>query len=67
MATVGTLAFLWCAKKYFAGGKCRIKRDLYGQVAVITGGNSGIGKEVARSLVSMGCKVIIGARDIEKN
>jgi NAD(P)-dependent dehydrogenase (short-subunit alcohol dehydrogenase family) len=37
--------------------------DLSGQVIVITGGNSGIGKEAAVELAGMGATVVITARD----
>jgi len=40
--------------------------DLHGQVIVITGGNSGIGKEAAVSLAAMGATVVITARDTQK-
>jgi retinol dehydrogenase-12 len=40
--------------------------DLAGQVAVITGGNSGIGKETAVDLAAMGAHVIIAARNPAK-
>lgn len=63
LATLSLLAL----KKYMSGGKCTIAPDLAGKVAVITGGNSGIGKETARKLASLNCKVIIGARDEAKN
>jgi len=40
--------------------------DLGGQVAVVTGGNSGIGKETAAELAGMGAHVIIAARNPTK-
>jgi retinol dehydrogenase-12 len=63
----GVLFALALTKNYFNGVKCRVSRDLTGQVAVITGGNTGIGKETALELAKMGCTVIIGARDVEKS
>ena len=41
--------------------------DLSGRVAVITGGNSGIGLSMARGLVKAGANVAIWARNAEKN
>ena len=38
------LFFLLAVKKYFSGGKCTVRRDLTGSIAVITGGNTGIGR-----------------------
>jgi len=40
--------------------------DLHGQLIVVTGGNSGIGKEAAVALASMDATVVITARDVEK-
>jgi NAD(P)-dependent dehydrogenase (short-subunit alcohol dehydrogenase family) len=40
--------------------------DLAGQVAVITGGNSGIGKETAAELAQIGAHVIVAARNPKK-
>jgi NAD(P)-dependent dehydrogenase (short-subunit alcohol dehydrogenase family) len=41
--------------------------DLTGRVAVITGGNGGIGLGIAQALVSAGCNVSVWGRNAEKN
>lgn len=40
--------------------------DLTGKTAIVTGGNTGIGLETARTLAGAGARVIVPARDIEK-
>jgi retinol dehydrogenase-13 len=64
---VTILAALALTKRYFAGSRCYVERNLEGKLAVITGGNTGIGKETARKMAKLGCTVIIGARDTRKN
>ncbi|MGH7334719.1 MAG: SDR family NAD(P)-dependent oxidoreductase [Candidatus Rokuibacteriota bacterium] len=41
--------------------------DLKGKVAVVTGGNGGIGLGMARGLVSAGAQVVVAARNEEKS
>ena len=66
--TVGVIGLttLYYGKKYFAGGVCKITKDLSGQVIVITGSNAGIGKETARTLGRMGATIILACRSEEK-
>lgn len=40
--------------------------DLTGKIAIVTGGNTGIGLETTKTLATAGATVIVPARDIEK-
>ncbi len=40
--------------------------DLSGKIAIVTGGNTGIGLETTKTLANAGATVIVPARDIEK-
>lgn len=40
--------------------------DLTGRVAVVTGGNGGLGLATSRQLATHGALVVIGARNLEK-
>nr|XP_028581493.1 retinol dehydrogenase 12-like [Podarcis muralis] len=53
-------------RKWFAGGVCTSTAQLDGKVAVVTGANTGIGKETAKDLARRGGRVILACRDIAK-
>src|SRR5690606_15075132 len=40
--------------------------NLTGKIAIVTGGNTGIGLETTKTLASAGATVIVPARDVEK-
>lgn len=44
-----------------------LKFDLTGRVAVVTGGNRGIGLGISRGLAKAGAKLAIWSRDVERN
>ncbi|HNH49001.1 MAG TPA: SDR family NAD(P)-dependent oxidoreductase, partial [Myxococcota bacterium] len=43
-----------------------MSKQLAGTIALVTGGNSGIGLETARGLAALGARVTIAARDRAK-
>lgn len=53
-------------KIYFSGGICKSKRRLDGKTVIITGANTGLGKETALELCKRGARVIMACRDLNK-
>jgi 5,10-methylene-tetrahydrofolate dehydrogenase/methenyl tetrahydrofolate cyclohydrolase len=63
---LGTAFGIYATKLYYKGSICQARRDLTGQVAIITGGSTGIGRETALDLAKEHCTVVIAARDLKK-
>lgn len=69
---MSTLTFLYCLPRLLActmfqsWGKDApfVKNSLHGKVAVITGGNGGIGFETAKGMALRGCRVFILCRNL---
>src|ERR1700710_2340132 len=51
---------VWIAQSTFNG---RAGMELDGKKALVTGGTSGIGREVAKQLAGLGAEVVISGRD----
>ncbi|XP_078505331.1 retinol dehydrogenase 13 isoform X1 [Lissotriton helveticus] len=53
-------------KDYIGGGACTSKAEIKGKTVIITGANTGIGKETALELAKRGGKIILACRDMNK-
>eukprot|EP00057_Strongylocentrotus_purpuratus_P034261 XP_794540.3 PREDICTED: retinol dehydrogenase 12 [Strongylocentrotus purpuratus] len=53
-------------RKWIRGGRCHSKARMDGKTVIITGSNTGIGKETAKDLARRGARVIMACRNVEK-
>ncbi|XP_066244150.1 retinol dehydrogenase 11 [Saccopteryx leptura] len=53
-------------RKMLSSGVCTSTVQLSGKVAVVTGANTGIGKETTKELAQRGARVYIACRDVQK-
>ncbi|XP_040285524.1 retinol dehydrogenase 13 isoform X2 [Bufo bufo] len=53
-------------KDYVGGGHCPSKAKIEGKTVIVTGANTGIGKETALELAKRGGRIIMACRDMEK-
>ena len=65
-AAAASVVALWLVRCYFGGGVCRNKNRLDGKVVIITGANTGIGKETSIDLARRGAKVYMACRSRER-
>ena len=60
-------AFIYLSKRFFFdGGTCHSKARLDGKTCIVTGSNTGIGKETALDFAQRGARVILACRDLNR-
>ncbi|XP_076749539.1 retinol dehydrogenase 13 [Xylocopa sonorina] len=63
---IATVGGGYLMKDYFSGNMYEVPDKLTNKIAIVTGANTGIGKEVTRDLAKREAKVIMACRDMDK-
>lgn len=66
LVTAGLAFVYYSLRCYFAGGVCKNNVSMKGKTVIITGANTGLGKEVAMELGKREARVILACRSLEK-
>lgn len=67
LATAAVLGVsIYFFSKWLTAGRCHSNARLVGKTVIITGANTGIGKETARDLSRRGARVILACRSVER-
>nr|XP_005590416.2 retinol dehydrogenase 13 isoform X2 [Macaca fascicularis] len=67
LSALGTLAgAAVLLRDYVTGGACPSKATIPGKTVIVTGANTGIGKQTALELAKRGGNIILACRDMEK-
>ena len=66
LVTAGLAFVYYRLRCYFAGGICKNNVSMKGKTVIITGANTGLGKEVAVELGKRQARVVLACRSLEK-